>query len=215
VLFFLTGNIQIGKTRWLQGVIDEVANAGVTTYGVIAPGRWVERSGAFEKMGIDNVMLPQGERVNLADPAERGWNFHEAAIQRVDHHFAELADLAASLERREVSGAAESLGSSGMAVKPEKVEGIEGIVGAPGGLLVVDELGWMELEKGCGLTSAVRLLDNGAAHLFPNAVVVVRETLLPLATQRFAGANWGGTRPICPDEASRAELLEQVLPAIF
>lgn len=90
VLFYLTGDIQIGKTRWLESLIDELCRLGVPTYGVVAPGRWIERPEGFEKLGIDNVMLPQGTRVAFAEPAERGWTFSVDAIKRVNRHMDEL-----------------------------------------------------------------------------------------------------------------------------
>ena len=184
MLFFLTGDIQIGKTRWLEGVIRELDRDGVPSYGVIAPGRWVEHADGFEKLGINNVLLPQGECVNFADAAEVGWDFHQQAIERVNEHFAHLvswlSEPAFGCERRQ------------------------------SGLLVVDELGWMELERGAGLTNAVALLDAGASRCFPHAIVVVRETLLSRALERFASADWGGVSVVGPDASSREALLSCV-----
>lgn len=53
--------------------------AGTCVAGVVAPGQWVPRpegqpdgkhgfdgAGRFEKLGIDNVLLPQGERIGFA-----------------------------------------------------------------------------------------------------------------------------------------------------
>ena len=179
MLFFLTGDIQIGKTRWLQGIIGELEQADVPAYGVIAPGRWVERADGFEKLGIDNVLLPHGERVNFADPAERGWTFHESAIERVNGHLHDLATF-----------------SGEEALAP--------------GLLVIDELGWMELLNDGGLTWAMRLLDAGSTWAFPHAVVVVRETLLPHAQSRFERADWHGVRIVHPTEADRNTVLDAI-----
>ena len=76
---------------------------------------------------------------------------------------------------------------------------------APPRLLVVDELGRLELERGCGLVAATELLARGATARFPHALAVVRDWLLPRAVERF-GAAWGGARAISPDDEARGLL---------
>lgn len=174
MLYFLTGGIQTGKTRWLEGAIGELAVSGVPSYGVIAPGRWAQRGSGFEKLGIDNVLLPHGERLAFAEPGNPGWDFNQDAIERVNEHMASLADM------REL---------------------------ADPGLLVIDELGWMELQKGVGLVAAMELLDAGACPTFSHALAVVRESLLPTAFERFSSAKWHGLRAILPEAPARDELL--------
>ena len=72
MLFLLTGEVQIGKTRWLESLVTELADRGVPCAGVLAPGRWVPSEGehadenGYEKLGIDNVLLPDGERISFA-----------------------------------------------------------------------------------------------------------------------------------------------------
>ncbi|MDD7369684.1 MAG: hypothetical protein SOW20_05555 [Berryella intestinalis] len=194
VLFVLTGNIQIGKTRWIERLIRDLDDAGIPAYGVVAPGMWrsIRASaslqgdpGALEKVGIDNVLLPERQRVTFAlrrdvavrcgalDPqsqAERaglGWSIDDGALARVNAHF------------------------SGLSLRPPTVPG----------LLVVDELGRLELECGEGLVEAVRLLDSGATASFPHALVVVREDLLPRALSRLDAGTWGGVRVVGPDRS--------------
>jgi hypothetical protein len=54
MLYILTGQIQIGKTRWLTSQIARGRAAGVHFEGIISPGRWRTRDdGSFEKLGID------------------------------------------------------------------------------------------------------------------------------------------------------------------
>ena len=169
MLLILTAPIQTGKTRWLEALVSELASRGVASYGVVAPGRWhrePEGGGALVKDGIDNVLLPSGERVRLAEAARGhdgtaglGWSFDAGALARVDSHFAELASHAA---------------------------------GAPG-LLVVDELGPLELKRGEGLAHAVELLERGPA-------------LVPLAKERFQAA-WGDLEPIVPGDDARELVL--------
>jgi nucleoside-triphosphatase len=52
-------------------------------------------------------------------------------------------------------------------------------------LVVIDELGPLELEEGCGYQDALRLLDEGSYH---KALVVVRPSLLHLAKLRWPHA---------------------------
>lgn len=210
MLFLLTGDVQIGKTRWLSALADELAGEGVPVAGVLAPGVWRKREtageGRFEKLGIDNVLLPSGERLAFArrrdlalaegtfDPtsqsaaAQLAWEISDDAIARVNAHFDRLADemfhvkhtFAQTNVSRETSGGGE----------------------APAGLLVVDELGRLELMCGGGLTSAVALLERGPAAGFAHALAVVRDWLRPLAEERFADA-WGGVRALAPDGHAR------------
>ena len=199
MLFVLTGDVQIGKTRWLTRRVEELAAAGVPVAGVVAPGVWRERQpgepdgvhggsavGRFEKLGIDNVLLPGGERVPFARrrdlaqaagtyeaasqsaQAQLGWAIDDAAIDRVNAHFAQIA---------------------------------AGVGDARPGLLVVDELGRLELLRGAGLTAAVELLDGGPTARFPHALIVVRDRLLDDARARFAPA-WGAPVLLAPDDSS-------------
>ncbi|MBR3181862.1 MAG: hypothetical protein IKF56_04405 [Eggerthellaceae bacterium] len=201
MLFVLTGGVQTGKTRWLEDVMDDLRSAGIQPCGALAPGVWADRrndpesfpradENGFEKLGIDNILLPSGERIAFArrtdlataegsyDPASQsgkaklGWHISDEAIERVNGHFASLR--AAS-------------GQSG----PQ--------------LLVIDELGRLELERGEGLTEAVAILEDGPTPCMPHALVVVREMLLPHIEGRFE--SWGETVHVSPDAQSRALVL--------
>lgn len=201
MLFVLTGGIQTGKTRWLGRLVEGLEADGVRCAGVVAPGVWRERrrgaelsagelavgsraESEYEKLGIDNVLLPGGERVPFARRVDLacqagaydsrsqsaraglGWAIDDAAIARVNAHFRKLAD------------ACQNAAS----------------------LLIVDELGRLELMRGEGLVEAMALLDRGPTRAFPHALVVVREDLLPLARERLAPV-WGAPVPIHPDDA--------------
>lgn len=201
MLFVLTGDIQTGKTRWLQSLVTELTDAGTVCCGVLAPGVWRERSveelaassmnegspERFEKLGIDNVLLPSGELVPFARrrdlaviegsfvegsqsaQAKLGWEISEGALARVNEHFAALGEAAP---------------------------------GSSPALLIVDELGPLELLRGGGLTEALALLEAGPSERFPNALVIIRESLLDVARERFEGA-WGALRPIAPGDEAR------------
>ena len=197
MLFLLTGEVQIGKTRWLESLVAELGAFGVPCAGVLAPGQWVPSTGphadanGFEKLGIDNVLLPSGERIpfarrgdlaradgtfdeeSQAAKAELAWHIDDAAIDRVNAHFNEIATHAS--------------------------------VAAPG-LLIVDELGRLEIWRGGGLTSAMALLAQGPTTTFPHALAVVRDYLLDDAEALLAEA-WPDRCRIKPNDAAREAIL--------
>ena len=197
MLFLLTGEVQIGKTRWLESLVTELADCGVSCVGVLAPGQWVPSEGehadanGFEKLGIDNVLLPDGERISFARrgdlaradgtfdeesqaaKAELAWHIDDAAIDRVNAHFNEIATHASA---------------------------------AAPGLLIVDELGRLEIWRGGGLTSAMALLAQGPTTTFPHALAVVRDYLLDDAEALFAEA-WPDRCRIKPNDAAREAIL--------
>ena len=197
MLYILTGEIQTGKTRWLQALIDKLAEKGVPLEGVLAPGVWrpnPTKPNGFEKLGIDNVMLPGGEVVPFARrrdlasgetskmelqgmPADMklAWAFSDEAVERVNAHFAELA-----------------------AGEPP----------ARPGLLVVDELGRLELERGgLGLTEAVGLVARGPRPGWPHALIVVRDWLVPRARMVCCPAWNNEIREVGPTPQTARELL--------
>lgn len=235
MLFLLTGDVQIGKTRWLGALADELASEGVAVAGVLAPGVWRERGlageGRFEKLGIDNVLLPAGERVAFArrrdlalaegsfDPtsqsaaAQLAWEISDDAIARVNAHFDALARGDARRTHPENPAHPENPENP---ADPARMFHVKHSfaqtdvsretfrAGEPRpGLLVVDELGRLELMRDGGLTAATALLERGPASGFPHALAVVRDWLCPCAEERFAPA-WGGAEVLAPDERARA-----------
>lgn len=198
MLFLLTGNIQVGKTRWLEAQAASLARGGTPVAGVLAPGVWrrcepgdpAADAHGFEKAGIDNVLLPDGERVHLArrrdlavfdgslerggqsERAGLGWDMSDAAIARVDAHFRWLAE--------------------------DPAHGRGGAPVQAGGLVVVDELGRLELMRGEGLASALALLALGPRAGWPHALAVVRGDLLPYAHAALDAAWAGAVREISP-----------------
>ncbi len=189
MLYVLSGQIQIGKTRWLEALIAELSAAGIKSYGVVAPGIWRElpRSSSEEpereKLGINNLLLPNNKLISFARRTDLalaegtlkrnsqsgkmrlGWSIDDDAIRCVNEHFAQIKKLSESLE-------------------------------AEPGLLVVDELGRLELKAGQGLVTALELLESGPSTLTQHAIIVVREDLLPLIEGRFK--RWGEKRVISP-----------------
>lgn len=203
MLFVLTGGVQTGKTRWLEQLACELERRGIVTLGVLAPGVWADRQGdeahsehvdanGFEKLGIDNVLLPDrrripfARRVDLAQcegaydataqsaQAQLSWHISEEALGEVNAHLTGLARHAADDN--------------------------------PPSLLIIDELGRLELLRGGGLTGALDLLEGGPTPNMPHALVVVRESLLPHLETRFG--KWGERKDIKPDDASAALVLD-------
>lgn len=195
MLFLLTGDVQIGKTRWLESLVVELVERGVPCAGVLAPGQWVPSTGehadgnGFEKLGIDNVLLPGGERIpfarredlaraegafneeSQAAKAELAWHIDDGAIARVNAHFDALS-----------------------------------LPSTPG-FLIVDELGRLEIWRGGGLTSAMAILAQGPTSAFPHALAVVRDYLLDDAEVLLSPA-WPDCCRIAPDEAGREAVLD-------
>lgn len=278
MLFLLTGDVQIGKTRWLENLCSSLQAAGTCVAGVVAPGQWVPRpegqpggkhgfdgAGRFEKLGIDNVLLPQGERIEFArrrdlaakskaftegtqaKAAKLGWAISDTAIAQVNAHFATLAKQASiapadsgaddsTTTQAEVGTpaaapldngvcppvAAETAAKTSPLVQTNTGESTAAKAGgnvlaaapaanetrlAPHAMLVVDELGRLELLHSCGLTNALAILDAGPTPQFPHAIAVVRETLLDEARRRFE-PRWGKATVIGPDDAARNLVLE-------
>lgn len=274
MLFVLTGDIQTGKTRWLANVIDELNRDGVGCAGVLAPGIWrecgsddaaddgVAKKGRaasvdpadgsvlsavprFEKLGIENVLLPQGEhllfalRRDLASQDEEGrfavdGDATRALQEAVRERLA--AGIKAAGDAKVAGGAAgtgEALSQSaaaklGWAIADDAIDKVNahfdelsreaartGVLSSSpltdgvcesgsGSLLVVDELGQLELLRGRGLVSAVALLQAGPSVRFPHALVIVREWLLDRAEELFFGA-WPERMVIMAgDDARRA-----------
>lgn len=224
MLFLLTGDVQIGKTRWLEQLCDDLSARGVLVAGVLAPGVWqpcasdvkrreadgvnrcafadsgqhdVSEQGALEKLGIDNVLLPKGERIAFArrrdlalaeglfdarsqsESAQLVWHISDEALARVNAHFAMLSSA-------------------------------DCFVGAHASLLVVDEVGRLELECGGGLTEAMALLQAGPTERFSHALVVVRNTLLERAYSQFAPV-WRDCAVIVPGDTDREAVLARVV----
>ena len=200
MLFILTGDVQTGKTRWLESLINSLNEHSISAQGVLAPGVWrsgndsdaveeyVDENG-FEKLGIDNVLLPDGKRIPFArrrDIAEEEgllnpdaqsekanllWHIDEDAICTVNDHLASLPHPTSYSKS----------------------------------LLVIDELGRLELLRGGGLVEAINLLEQGPSATFPHTLVIVRAALLDEAKTRFP--LWGEPTLIYPDCKSADQVL--------
>ena len=189
MLYILTGQVQIGKSRWLERLVRDLQEKGTECYGVISAGIWVRSTSGkanglgFEKLGIESILLPSWQRFEFAQRQDLakaggsynensqagkvglGWHISDDAIARVNEHFAWISKARAARELE--------------------------------GLLVVDELGRLELERGGGLIEAMKLLEQGSDPCFENAIVVARDIFAHEVAQRYGDA-WGGAQMMSP-----------------
>lgn len=192
VLFVLTGQIQTGKTRWLQNMIKVLEDAGVECYGVLAPGVWRERSdeqiaalvelgedepARYEKLGFNNVLLPHGETIPMA----RRRDIAQAEGSYVSSSQSSQANLSWDMSEEGITRVNEHLRS---------LRELDAEM-ADRRLLVIDEVGRLELLRNGGLTAALDLLDAGPTPAFAHVLIVVREALIDRALERF-GYLWDG-----------------------
>lgn len=160
------------------------------------------------------MLLPGGERIpfarrgdlaradgtfdeeSRAAKAELAWHIDDAAIDRVNAHFDEITAHASA--------------AAPVGAKPHSERSAEGAESkdpsrAPG-LLIVDELGRLEIWRGGGLTSAMALLAQGPTPVFPHALAVVRDYLLD-DTEALLAEAWPDRCRISPDDTGRAVIL--------
>lgn len=181
MLVIITGDRQVGKTRWLEQFISNAVQSGFRCVGLISPGIWVKHDdGNFEKTGINALLLPENEEFpyairrdltdeetegfSQADKAQLVWRVYDQAIERINDHFDKLHE--------------------------------EGL--AQNDILIIDEIGSLELVFGEGFTSALRMLDDPtfAANVKEgisaerNAVMIMRPELLEQTKERLTPI-WG------------------------
>ena len=189
MLYILTGRTQIGKSRWLERLVCDLQEKGTECYGVISAGVWVHSSSShahesgFVKLGIDSILLPDWQRFEFA--------------QRLD-----LAKASGSYDKESQAGKVGlgwHISDDAIARLNEHFAWISKARAAREleGLLVVDELGRLELERGGGLIEAMKLLEQGSDPCFENAIVVARDIFAHEVAQRYGDA-WGGAQMMSP-----------------
>lgn len=225
MLLILTGNVQIGKTRWLQKAVRELEAAKVGCSGVLAPGVWVKRDdGSLEKTGIDNLLLPGHDivpfarRVDLAEQdgnfvaesqagrANLKWHISDDSIKRVNEHFHELRAADASCAGEQGQDSAQF----DRGLHPSACD--DGAASRRKNILFVDELGQLELLRGEGLTEAMNMLRQGPCGIYEHAIVVAGDKFgLPDRTEELFSDIWGGSTRIAPDDNAWKTWIEPLL----
>lgn len=189
MLVLLTGNRQVGKTRLLEALLDKANEVEVRCVGFITPGVWErDRDGKLNKLGIDALLLSKGKKIPFA--LKRDGN--EGSASSIQSDSAKLGWKIFDDSIDAINAHFDELAKCGI---------------GDDDLLVIDELGTLELVHGKGLTSALALLGdpaNGCSGSNKNAIVVVRPELIDVAKKRFAPV-WG--EPLVIDASDKSAYL--------
>lgn len=169
-------------TRLLEEAARERLAAGAPVAGGAESVGGV--GGVASGAKVANGNGPAAGAASQSAAAKLGWAIADDAIDRVNAHFDELSQGIAQLGTPSLTDVAAS---------------------DPAALLVVDELGQLELLRGRGLVSAVSLLRAGPSARFPHALVIVREWLLDKAEESFFGA-WPERAIIAAGDDARCAL---------
>lgn len=179
MISFLTGTRQIGKTTWLKRLVPMMQERGIPLWGFITPA-------VFEgdvKTGIDAVVYPGGETFPMATLAEGATRkpFDPSKLppveqQRPQSHW-NFSDEA--MERIN-----QALADNRGHVPSDAV-------------LLLDELGPLEMFQGKGIVEAMDILDAGD---FSDSIVVIRPELMEQAVERWGSVSEGGCETIYPDQ---------------
>ena len=195
-LIFITGPSGCGKTRYCLELAHRARENGIPLAGVVSP--------PIYESGKKKLLSTYGSR-NFVDRAD--YRTNDDQITQVKWGI-DLEDLASG-ERRRLAVRREAP-QEGLATADWQFDeavlvwGNERLASCRSGgpLLILDELGPLEFERGLGFQAGLQLLDEGRFHL---AVAVVRPALLPLARQRWpwgwAGEATLGGSMVIPEEA--------------
>jgi iron complex transport system ATP-binding protein len=157
-LVIVTGLQRTGKTTWCRSFIDVAREAGYAVSGLLAPAVFDGR----HKIAIDQVDVGSGETRRLAERVRstRGrWEFGNGDPRHAWVFHDDTIAWANSVLEAEARGDID--------------------------LLVIDEIGPLELSRGEGFSSALALISSRRYRL---AVVVVRSSLVPAALERWPWA---------------------------
>jgi len=153
-LTLLSGVPGSGKTTFL---LEQLFVAQLSPVGVICPARFEEG----QKTGIVAWLLPGSERLLLARPRDS-----------LDSVPSDDVGLYWVFDNEVMERINQHLRSLEALPTPE--------VGSP--LLIIDEIGPLELVHNRGFTEALRLLDAG---VYPEALVVVNLELIDVSRDRW------------------------------
>ncbi len=210
MLILLTGGRQIGKTRFLESLLKKTDLCGIRCVGVLTPGTWVDDGkGGFFKTGINAMLLPGGEVFRFADrymPNDKQGSqpCSQPCSEPSAQPSLQLSQPSSQGSQPSVQPSSQSSQSDsaglGWKIFDEAIDRINSHFDKlcesglqERDLLIVDELGALELTCAMGFTSAMKLLKDPAikgATVKPNAIIVVRPELISAAKANFEDT-WG------------------------
>ncbi len=166
MLYLLTGEIESGKTSWLKRVIAAMQANEAALSGFISPAVFTGADQTFEKVAIDCQLLPEGITLRF------GWRDDQ------------VGNGAGALYSPPVSAVRLrwQFDDEVMRLLNDRLACYDNEHPTPG-LLIVDELGFLEFRGRGGVTQALRILDEGC---YQDAIAVMRPSLLDEAYQRWA-----------------------------
>jgi nucleoside-triphosphatase len=156
-LILITGPRGVGKTSWCQEMIRDARQRSLSIGGLVSPAVFV----AGEKTGIDLLDISTGQRRRLAE-------HRPAASAGQDEGPGVIATEAWVFRRETLEWGNATLACLG------NVD-----------ILLLDELGPLEFQRGKGLQAGLARLDTHQDRL---AMAVVRPELLSLAIERWPWA---------------------------
>jgi nucleoside-triphosphatase THEP1 len=155
-LVLVTGDSGSGKTTWCLQLIEHSRQNGIRVYGVVSPPVFE----AGHKVGIDLMDVSTNERRRLAA-------VRQAAKQKLAN-------------KPDISTLHWTFDPMVLAWGNQILDLLDA-----GELLVLDELGPLELLENKGLTAGVKCIDD---QRFMATCVVIRTALLPTALERWPQA---------------------------
>lgn len=176
-LILISGEQGAGKTLFCQGFAEAARRQGRQVSGLISPGVFAENG---LRIAIEAEDLHSGERRLLARLRT------EDRPQSPDC----IPDASAGLQQGKIQTQAWDF-------DPRQLEWGNQVLrrSVPADILIIDELGPLELERRQGWTEGLRAVDGAAYRL---ALVVIRPVLLP-----GAQARWPQAAILYMDAASR------------
>lgn len=176
----LTGPVGIGKTTVAERVVGLARRQGLACAGLLAPAM---RNSCGQKIGIWGVDILTGDRRILA---------------RTDRNLGGATVGPYSFDARALSWAAGVIDL-----------GLSSAAGDPCDLLVVDEIGKLELWHGTGLAPCLPRLAAGGAH---RSLILVRDSLLAELQSTLAPVE---QRVFRVTEENRRDLASHILECLI
>jgi len=212
-IVLLTGPVGAGKTTIVERVVGLARQRGIACRGLLAPAL---RDACGQKVGIEGIDLSTDEHRTLArtcrelgGPRLGPYSFDAAALEWattvVLDSLASPSPVGASTSAPP-AGAFPSPPPAGASTSPPHAGGTEGGYLR---LVIVDEIGKLELWHGQGMAAVLPIL---AAGLAGRVLVVVRESLLEELQRRLGAVEQVVFRA---SEQNRGALPAEIIEALL